>query len=955
MCKTPKRSSRSVSLLSGAAVLIAVSASADEAERLLGVTDIDPVVREVIDDAFADGSGSLPGLIKKVSSGQMHPGAAAEEIIGGAEGEMMHILKRLGLGAEALRMNTSWQAFAKARFEAKTSQNIKLPKLPKGLKAPSLPALHHHARKDDAPADIDKKLRQLDRQLAHTIETKPKVSHIKENLERESHVRDIHARAKTPDIQTPRPSIDRSLANGLANVARPGAIHPSVDTKLAKIDSIKPDVTRPSIDSSISKPAVNVGDIKTRLKNIGASVDPSTTVDKVKPSVNIADITQQVGDVARPDDIPQPGNISQQVNAATAGIDPSVNPALAQLNDLSNRVTAQVNPNVNPEVDPRTKIGDLRQRVEQSVDVDAIRQRVSAAVDPDALKKKIEGKVDVSSIRRKSTANIDVNLDKAKDRIKAAMKTVFGTVNGFMQKQVDQKQTDYNTAKANYNAIYVPPIRKHRVCVKHIVICVKHANVPIQSSVEAHNKALAKKKVAEGQMDGAYKELQKYQKGQDYVLQKETDTYGQLDTVFASANTSSDVAVQVSSDPAETATAEAPGKQKKRVPGGSHDHDVVVIADNITENIVSVGTITAAIGSDSVATTDIGAIGDISDTRVLGDIRQTIIAPGVISASLGYNTSADVRIGNIDGTVNGRLDRDVNAVGVLAAAIGGDSDASVELANINGIVNGSAQQDVTVVGALAASIGADTSARVHMANLGQGIRVGSLDQRIIQATPAIAAAIGYDADAWITAGQVNADVTGNVKQHINIGSVIAAAIGSRTETKIRIGEVNEKVTGDVTQNINAGSITNIAIGAGTKANTDVGVIDAPVTGDVTQNINTGVITTATVGVGTGAETVVGAIRAPVNGDVNQNISVGDITTFSIGLGIGGDADIRARSYVGSVFQPVNGPVNIKVNTGGIVSLGFGLDIDLGPFGELRIVESGCEGGSVRLGNIGNPC
>lgn len=943
-------------MLGGIAISMIIStASADEAEQLLGVPNIHPVVRQVIDDAFDDGSSSLANLNHKVAAGDMHPAAAAEEIISSSEGGVMQILKHLGMSAEALRLNSSWQAFDKARLQAKTSQNIHLPKPPKSIQAPALPEQSHAKTTEDSP-NIDKKLKQLDRQLAHTIETKPAISHLENNPQREEHVRDVNAKANAPTIHAKKPSVSQpeldnipthigspSLSAIASKTPNAGTIHPFVDSTLA------------NISAKSARPNTDMGDISAKVSHMDTNISPAVNaaIGNLNPNTNSGDLSQKLASISvdTGDVSPNIGDVSQQVQNAVSGVDPSANPALQQLNNVENQINTAINPSFNPQ----SKIGDLQQHIAAKINTNDISQKVRAAVDPDKLKKQIEGDIDVSSIRRKSTSSVDVKLDGARDKIKDAMKTAFGTVNSFMQQRVDEKQTAYNQAKSAYDAINVPPIRKHKVCVKHVVVCVSHARVPIPSSVEEHNNALAKQKIAQGNMDAANKELQKYQQGQQQVIQKETDTYSQLDTVFASANTSTSVTTEIDATSEDTATAQDPDSQKKRVPGNNKDDSIVVIADNITENIISIGTITAAIGSDSAATTNIGAIGDISDTRISGDLKQTIIAPGVISAALGYETTADVRIGNTDGTINGRVNRNIKTVGVLAAAIGAQSNAGVSIANIDGTVNGSATQNATIVGALAAAIGGDTSAHIYMGNVASDVKVGTLNQNITQITPAIAAAIGYDSTALITAGQINADITGHATQNITLGSVVAAAIGSHTETKIRIGEVNQKITGDLDQTIHSGAITNIAIGANTSANTDIGVIDAPVTGDVKQNIYTGVITTATVGVGTGAETVVGSIRAPVNGDITQNISVGDITTFSIGLGIGGNADIRARSYVGSVFQPVNGPVNINVSTGSIVSLGFGLDIDLGPLGELRIVESGCEGGSVRLGNIGNPC
>lgn len=922
----------------------------DKAQDLLGVADLDPVLCEVIDDAYADGSGSLPALVRKVASGQMHPGAAAQAVVSDAQSRVMQTMKRLGLGMEALRLQAAWQAFAQAKLHAKASQHLHLPKPPGATGNIDLPALHHKATGADAP-DIDKKLKQLDRQLAHSISPHPRGPALNESEARAAHVRDIHARAADVTASAARPDSHKPALSALRrhgdgdgqrqgpsvtqpDATRPGKLHPALDKTLGAVDSL---AKQPGAAAHVHVSVPSLSTAQTGMK--APSADDITA--KLRAGLNdpAAALSDVPGGLSGLSDLPDRPGIGPKVDAASAaGLNPNAG------SDINAKLHALANPD------------DLSKRAGAGVDVDAIRRKAQQGVDVAALRKKAEGAVDVSAIRRKSSTKLDVKLDEARDKIKAAMKTAFGKANGFMQKKVDEKQNDYNNKKAAYNAIQVPPIRKHRICAKHVVgICVKHTHVPTQSSVEAHNRGLAKKKIAKGNMDAAKKELEKYQKGKQHLLQTETDTYGQLDTVFASANTSTTLTTQVDASLADTATAQKPDKKQKRVPGQGHDHDVIVIAEDIGETIISAGTITAAIGVDANATTHIGAIGDLRDTRIGGDLRERIVAPGVISAALGYNTRSDVRLGDTDGMIGGRVERHINAAGVLSAAIGADSAASVMIGNIDGRVDTSARQDATVVGALAAAIGADTQAHIRMANLGAQARAGSLDQRLVQATPAIAAAIGHDAEALISAGQINGDVRGHLRQHITLGSVIAAAVGNRTETKIRIGDVNHDVQGDLRQTITAGDITNIAIGSGTKANTDIGVIDAPVTGDVDMHIATGVITTATVGIGTGAETVVGSVRAPVSGDLDVDISVGDITTFSLGIGIGGDADIRARTYVGSVFQPVSGSRSINVHTGSIVSLGFGLDLDLGPFGELRIVESECNGGSVRLGNIGNPC
>lgn len=931
-----KPRNKSAWLASCAAVaLVAGSAWADKAETLLGVHDIDPVVREVIDEAFADGRAAIALLARQVASGEMHPGEAADTTITAAQGSVMETMKRMGLGVEVLRINMAWEAFAKARFEARTSQNIRLPKPPKGSGGFQLPPMSHHASADAEASDIDATMKQLDRQLAHIHENHPRGPKISDDDGHKEHVRKVHASAKvdtgihthtlpersevTPHVDVNRPDI----GDISAKPHQPGSMHPGISPNIQRADG---GISEPNVNNGVNTDRLSIADIGANANAGTSGVDVSQQISGVNPSLD--DLGQHVQDDVG---------------------DPSANPALAVRDPFTN-------PSLDPGVEVQQKINEIQQTVSQKINPKDITEKMQQAVNIDAIKKKAMISVDVDAIRRKSSTALNVKLDDARDKIKAAMGTAFSTVNGFMQKQVDAKQTEYNQKKAAYNAISVPPIRKKRICAKHVAgICVKHTHVPIASSVEAHNKAQAQKDTAKGLMDGAYKELQKYQQGQQTLFTTETNTYSNLDTVFASANTSATVTTDIdSSDAADTATAEDPNSSKRKVPGRGKDDYVVELDSGVNETIISVGSITAALGSDSDASMNIGNIGDSENTTVVGQVTQEVVVPGVISAALGYETYADVRVANVDGYVGGRLDHNVNAGGILAAAIGGESDATVHIANVSGRVTNSARQDAAVVGALAASIGGDTSAEIRMANLNEGVTVGTLDQRIIQATPAIAAAIGYDSDALISVGTIDADVTGNLTQHITLGSVIAAAIGANTTTNIRVGDVNQKITGDLNQTISVGDITNIAVGAGTTANTDVGVIDAPVTGDVDMNITTGVITTATVGVNTRAQTVVGSVRAPVYGNLDVDIGVGDITTFSIGIGTG-SKHITANTFVGSVFQPVHGSRSISVHTGGITALGFGLDIDLGPLGTLDLSVSGCDAGAyVNIGNIGKP-
>lgn len=912
------------------AMLVTASAAfADKAEQLLGVHDLDPMVREVIDEAYADGEAAIALLLKQVGDGEMHPGDAAEQMVTAAQGGVMETLSHLGLKVEALRLQSAWAAFAKAQFEAKTSQNIKLPKVAAAASADAdLPEGSDHADDTSGP-DIDKTLKKLDRQLAHSVESHVKTPSVSENPDRHDHVQKVRASVDTGDVQA------------------------RADTKRPDIDSVRERINTDAGDISANAGASVPGDLHPGAKANAPSIADISTASA--SAGNLPELSKSSLSVTDPSaDAPSLSDISGDVSGATAGIDNVGQNVSADVGDISeNPAISGISEKVDG-VTANTGLDNLQQTVQEKISTPDITQKVSEAVDAKALREKVMSSVGVDAIKSKSSAVLDVKLDAARDRIKAAMGTAFGTVNSFMQKQVDTKQADFNQKQAAYNAISVPPIRNDRICAKHIIgICVKHAEVPNADSVREHNEAQSKKDTAKGLMDGASKELQKYQQGQQTLLNTETDTYSNLDSAFTGANTSATVTTSIDSTASDD-TPEDPKSDKRKVPGEGKDTHVVELDNGVIDNIEVAGSITAALGDEATATTFVGDIGDTADTRVGGQVDELIIAPGIISASLGYNTASDVRIADIDGTVGGKLNRQVNTVGVLSAAIGGDSYSTVSIANIDGHVTNSARQDATVVGALAAAVGGNTSATVRMANLGEGVTVGSLDQRIIQATPAIAAAIGYDSDALISVGQIDADVTGDLKQHITLGSVIAAAVGADTQTNIRIGDVTHKVTGDLTQTITIGDVTNIAIGANTQANTDVGVIAAPVTGDVNMNINTGVITTATVGVGTRAQSIIGSVYAPVNGDLDVDIGVGDTTTFSIGIGTG-SKHITANTFIGSVFTPVNGSRRISVHTGAVTALGFGLDIDLGPLGELDISISGCDSGSlVNIGNIGSP-
>jgi hypothetical protein len=1084
MLKSLQHNNRPRSLLCGVflGLFSIVCAHADEAEKLLGVHNLDPVVREVIDEAYADGNASLATLIRKVSKGEMHPGAAAQQLVSSAEAGAMKVLGDLGLDAQAAGLTKGWQAFSKAKIAAKTSESIKLPNIPKGAASTALPALHHAKASADSP-NVDKRLKQLDRQLSHAIEGRPKTSRIEEHPKREAHVRDVAASASAPDAALARSTVKRPNINDArpllrqSNVnateppasssairaARPDVNLPNGSAGRARANGASMGSIRPAFTANASAPGVSEGSIAGHLR--GADIDtqgadrtarmgdvpseadanspsfgrlsehilsklaepstafasgrtgastgtsartgnassPASALPRVGPKVGAVPASTAFSSNRIDGGAPSLGNLSQpslsagrglpggpdfasgidSAPPAIGGLSPHARQTLAGLSDnpslgaktdqgapsfgspseqsLANPEGLPDAPNFNPlngldsQESPESESGDVQQNITQKANVDGMADKVRQSVNLDGLSNKIQGRLNLPAIDKEVTTAVALNLNDARDKVKAAVGGAFLQVNAFMQQQVDEKKAAADQDATTANSIVVPPITTHRSCVKRFAgVCVRHADIPNANSVALHNTALAQQATADSNASASQTEYQKYLEGQTKLIGTEADTFSNLDSVFASANSSTVVATQISSDPSSTATAEAPADQKSRNARSQSDTELIVIADDITETIVTVGTITAAIGDNAFATTEIGDIGDVRDTRIGGDVNQRIVAPGVISAAIGYDSVADVRIGNTDGTIGTRVDRNIVAAGVLAASIGAESSASVSLGNIDGTVDRSAKQDVAVVGALAASLGADTTAEINLANLSENARVGSLDQNILVASPAIAAAIGYDSDAIISAGQINANVAGNVTQNIVLGSITAAAIGANTETIISVGNVNQAVSGDLTQSITVGDVINAAIGANTSANTDIGVIDAPVGGSVTQAINIGGITTATVGVNTGAETVVGAIRAPVSGNVNMNIDVGYITTFSLGIGIGSDTDIRARTYVGSIFQPVNGNTNISVQAGAINSIGFGLDISTA-FGELRIVENGCTGSTTRLGNIGNPC
>ena len=218
--------------------------------------------------------------------------------------------------------------------------------------------------------------------------------------------------------------------------------------------------------------------------------------------------------------------------------------------------------------------------------------------------------------------------------------------------------------------------------------------------------------------------------------------------------------------------------------------------------------INVTLGSDTSAITHLGAWQGV----VEGSGNLFLQSTAALSAAIGGSTNSVVRLAS-QGTEGHSTNLNISVVseGALAAPLGYDATAVIEIGNVDG-VTGSANVNVVTGPAISAALGGSTTATNRIANLSQGTRVGGTYNNTVKSGGLLAFALGDDTTAINALGSVEGDIGGSATISVQAGEVATGTVGVRTEAETYLGSVLANVGGNVDINVVVGAVNTFAVG-----------------------------------------------------------------------------------------------------------------------------------------------
>ena len=218
--------------------------------------------------------------------------------------------------------------------------------------------------------------------------------------------------------------------------------------------------------------------------------------------------------------------------------------------------------------------------------------------------------------------------------------------------------------------------------------------------------------------------------------------------------------------------------------------------------------INVTLGSDTSAITHLGAWQGV----VEGSGNLFLQSTAALSAAIGGSTNSVVRLAS-QGTEGHSTNLNISVVseGALAAPLGYDATAVIEVGNVDG-VTGSATVNVVTGPAISAALGGSTTATNRIANLQQGTRVGGTYNNTVKSGGLLAFALGDDTTAINALGSVEGDIGGSATISVQAGEVATGTVGVRTEAETYLGSVLANVGGNVDINVVVGAVNTFAVG-----------------------------------------------------------------------------------------------------------------------------------------------
>jgi len=773
----------------------------------------------------------------------------------------------------------------------------------------------------------------------------------------------------SPDVDPSKPDVSKKVPD----VSKPDINNQIPDVTKPDVDDNVPDISKQDVDDKI--PGVSKPDVDGKVPDVNNQIP-----DDLKP-----DVQDDMPDVSKPDvsqdgDDPLTDDYNRYVDIKKSDIDDDI-PAVSKIFPQQDVLT----PDVKKMIDfaaINKDISNINKQVSEDVSVDDIKKDVSDALAKSS--RKVSGSIDAK------VKAVDVNVDKdlagVADKVASAVGSAFDHVQSALKAQGDaaasagnavsvpdkkcrwfkfggcwggetssskaarasakaQKSADYNRANQFYYAANQMPVQK-AATVASIYQKFAGAEVKVDTgvapSVSGSNfnfNTSASGNDATGGVD-ASSEGTRPDYGHVAPTYDESSVVG-LVTIDLEAleYVITDV---VNASIGDQAIAEQYIAEIDTVSG---DLDVGY-ADWLVAG--DIGSINAAIGYKTHALQIVDSIYDELGEASVGSARFTTANTGEVNVAIGANSSAEMLVTSIMGTVKG----DFVTTSVIAApvnvALGDNTTAISHLGAWQGVVEGSGSLTLQPTAALSATIGERTSATVRLASQKPSGRATTMDIAVVS-EGSMAAPLGYDSTATVEMGNVDG-VTGRADVSVISGPVIAAALGSSTNVTNRLANLEEgrRVGGSYSNHVKSGGVLAFALGDRTSATNALGSVEGDIDGSANISVTVGEVATGTLGVNTLAETYVGSVLADVSGNVDIDVVVGAINTFAVGLSA--SKDIYAKTYIGTVTSD-QGSVSIDYHGGAVFNLGFGLVIPT-PFGTLDFSRQGC----VKLANHGSaPC
>lgn len=256
--------------------------------------------------------------------------------------------------------------------------------------------------------------------------------------------------------------------------------------------------------------------------------------------------------------------------------------------------------------------------------------------------------------------------------------------------------------------------------------------------------------------------------------------------------------------------------------------------------------INVALGANTSATSHLGAWQGV----VEGTGNLTIQSTAALSAAIGDSTNAHVRLASQgQGGHSSSLDITVISEGALTAPLGYETSATVAAGNVDG-TTGAANVHITTGPVIAASLGSRSQTTNLIGSLSEGASVGGSYNNTVTAGTVIAFALGDNTHATNVIGSVQGRVGGSANINVAAGDILTGTLGERTEAETYIGSILGDVSGNADINVIVGSINTFAVGLSTGsdiyAKTYIGNVTSN-QGGVSINASTGAVVNLGVG------------------------------------------------------------------------------------------------------------